>query len=159
MDGAVAGLLGTILGFGLKATYDYFRYKSEREDRYYFAMLQKRFEVYQQANHECEKLKGIVYDTTEKKTEIIKYAREWFHQNNLYLSPDLRNDFLKLTYDTDFYGEDSKDFKVTSKETGTHSDETNLKRIELLGKWENIQGGTKKIIQDDIDRYYKKLNN
>jgi hypothetical protein len=71
LTSVLAGLLGTIVGFFLKATYDYFRFKSERYDRYYFALLTKRFEVYQQANYECEKLKKVVHDQTEKKMKLL----------------------------------------------------------------------------------------
>lgn len=157
LTSVLAGLLGTIVGFLLKATYDYFRFKSERYDRYYFALLTKRFEVYQQANYECEKLKKVVHDQTEKKYEVTNYSREWFYQNNLYLSPILRNDFGRLIFDVEFYGDNLTDFKLTSKESGSQSEQTKYKRKELLSLWENIMGKTQSTLQEDIDKYYEKL--
>ena len=154
----IAGLLGTIVGFLLKATYDYFHYRAERYDRYYFALLNKRFEVYQQANYKCEKLKRVVHDNTEKKSEVTNCAREWFYLNNLYLSPSLRGDFEKLIFDVEFYGDNLKEFKMTSKETGKHSEETDNKRTELIAKWDNIMVGAQSKMQNDIDKYYKKLD-
>ena len=154
----LAGLLGTIVGFFLKATYDYLRYKSERYDKYYFALLNKRFEIYQQANYECEKLKKVVHKNSENKNEITNYSREWFYQNNLYLSPKLRDDFSKLIFDVDFYGDNLEDFKMTSKETGSHSEETESKRKDLLSRWNNIMGETQLKLQSDIDKYYEKLD-
>ena len=153
----LAGLLGTIVGFILKATYDYFHYKSERYDKYYFALLNKRFEVYQQANYECEKLKKVVHDNTEKKYEVTNFSREWFYQNNLFLSPTLRNDFGRLILDVEFYGDNLMDFKLTSKETGSQSEQTKTKRKELLSLWENIMVKTQSKLQEDIDQYYVKL--
>ena len=141
----ISGLIGTILGFILKTTYDYFRYKSERYDKYYFALLNKRFEVYQEANYECEKLKSVVHEKSDKKYDVTNFAREWYYKNSLYLSPSVRENFRKLILDVEFYGDNLLDFKLTSQETGSHSDLTNQKRKELLALWDNIMSHTIKI--------------
>jgi squalene cyclase len=157
LTSVLAGLLGTIVGFFLKATYDYLQYRSERYDKYYFALLNKRFEVYQEANFECEKLKTVVHDQTNKKYEITNHARDWFYQNNLYLSPSLRDSFRRLIFDVEFYGDSLTDFKLTSQETGKDSEQTKTKRIELSELWNNIMGNTQSKLQSDIDKYYDKL--
>lgn len=158
LTSVLAGLLGTIVGFFLKATYDYFRFKSERYDKYYFALLNKRFEVYQQANYECEKLKNIVHNKTDKKYEVTNYSREWYYRNNLYLSPSLREDFRRLILDVEFYGDNLTDFKLTSQETGSQSEATKTKRKQLLSQWDNIMVNTQTKLQNDIDKYYEKLD-
>lgn len=154
----LAGLFGTIVGFFLKATYDYFQYKSERYDKYYFALLNKRFEVYQNANYECEKIKKVVHDRSDKKYEVTNSAREWFYKNNLYLSPKLRDDFSTLIFDVDFYGDNLEEFRLTKKETGSHSENTETLRKELLSRWDNIMGNTQLKLQNDIDKYYEILD-
>lgn len=159
LTSVLAGLLGTIVGFFLKATYDYLQYRSERSDKYYFALLNKRFEVYQEANFECESLKTVVHDKTDKKFEITNNAREWSYRNNLYLSPSLRDSFRRLIFDVEFYGDNLTDFKLTVQETGKDSEQTKTKRKELAELWNNIMGYTQLKLQSDIDKYYDKLKN
>jgi hypothetical protein len=50
------------------------------------------------------------------------------------------------------------DFKLTSKETGSRSKETEEKRNDLLSKWDNIMVNTQTNLQNDIDKYYEKLD-
>ena len=157
MMNILSALIGTIVGFVLKTWYDFYKYKNERKDKYMFALLNKRFEVYQEANYHCEQLKKIVHDKTEKKFEITNNAREWFYKNNLYLNPDVREDFRRLIFDVEFYGEQLNDFFYTREDLGSENEETIRKKEELKATWNNIMQGTQKKIQSDIDKYYEYL--
>lgn len=61
LTSVITALLGTIIGFLLKTSYDYFRFSNERKDKYFFALLNKRFEMYQEANCHCVVLAGDRY--------------------------------------------------------------------------------------------------
>jgi len=150
-------LFGTILGIVVKTIYDFYKYKNERKDKYMFVLLNKRFEVYQEANYYCEQLKKVVHDKTEKKSDIINNAREWFYKNNLYLSPSVREDFRRLILDVEFYGEQLNDFFKTQEDLGSDNEETIRKKEELKATWNKIMQGTQKKIQSDIDEYYEYL--
>jgi len=151
----IVGLGGTLLGFFLKTAYDFYIRKAERKDQYFFALLNKRFEIYQEANLHCEKLKRVPHDKTEKKQEILNSARDWFNMNCLYLKPELRNKFERLLFDVDLYSFYLEDFYHTRREQGKDHDETKFKRNELFEKWGNIMGKTQNEIHRDLDKYFE----
>ena len=157
LTSVITALAGTIIGFLLKTIYDYFKYLSERKDKYFFVLITKRFEVYQQANFHCEKLKKVIHDKTDKKYEITTEAREWFYNNSLYLKPELREDFRRLILDVEFYGDTKEDFYFTLEDKGADDEETIKKRADLRETFNNIMVGAQKKIQDDIDIYYSEL--
>ena len=153
----LTGLLGTIVGFIIKTAYDFFIYSKERHDKYFFALLSKRFEVYQEANYICEKLKKVLHDKTNNKINIANNAKEWYYKNHLYLSPELRDGFRRLIFDAEFYGDQLEDFYLTSADKGSKDPETQWKRKELHDTWNNIMTGTKQKLQEDLDKYFKKI--
>ncbi len=148
---ALIGIIGTIVGFALKSAYDYYIYSNDRRDKYFFALLIKRFEVYQAANAICEQLKSVVHDKTDAKLKITNEARSWFYNNNLYLSPDLRKDFRRLIMGVEFYGELLDDYFL-SQQQGKNDKES---KNELMNKWKHIMSGTQKTLQSDLDQYFK----
>ncbi len=157
MLSAITALLGTIVGFVLKTAYDYYIYSKERYDRYFFALLSKRFEVYQDANYQCERMKKVLHDKTEEKYKVTGDYRVWYHKNNLYFSPDLRENLRKLLLDVDFYGENLADFYITRGERGKDNPETQKKREELYSTWANIMVGIQDKLQKDINYYFNIL--
>jgi len=95
MEWLSASLAGTIVGFLAKTGYDYFVRKNDRKDKYVFSLLTKRFEVYQEANSICERLKKVVHDKTDEHYSVLREAREWYSKNHLYFSPKTRNELDK----------------------------------------------------------------
>ncbi len=152
------GLLGVLIGFILKAIYDYFQSKKDRYDKYYFVLLEKRFKVYQEANYECEKLKTVVHKDNDEKWTVVQEARTWFYKHNLYISPDLRDDFFKLILDVSFYGDTLQEFRFTVQDKGSKSPEAEEVRKDLNEKWNNIMVAAQRKLHRDIDKYYEILN-
>ncbi|RMG23397.1 MAG: hypothetical protein D6732_24830, partial [Methanobacteriota archaeon] len=69
-DTVITGLFtlgGTIIGFSVKFIFDYFQGKRNRKDRYYFALLEKRFEANQKAFFLTERLKSVIHEKDEIK--------------------------------------------------------------------------------------------
>ena len=151
----LTALIGTIVGFALKSAYDYFMHSKDRRDKYFFALLIKRFEVYQAANVICEQLKSVVHDKTDAKVKITNEARTWFYNNNLYLSPDLRKDFKHLIMDVEFYGTQLDDYFFTSQQQGKDDKESKKKHDELMNTWKHIMSGTQEKLQSDLEQYFK----
>jgi hypothetical protein len=150
-------LISVIVGFALKSAYDYFIHSQDRRDKYFFALLIKRFEVYQAANSICEQLKSVVHDKTNAKVKITNEARTWFYNNNLYLSPDLRKDFRCLIMDVEFYGTQLDDYFFTSQQQGNDNKVSKKKYDELMTTWKRIMSGTQEKLQSDLEQYFKAM--
>lgn len=153
----ISGLIGTAFGFLLKTLHDLYKFNKDRKDKYFFALLNKRFEAYQEAYSLCEELKKVVHDKSGEKIETVQKARNWYNQNCLYLKPEIRNNFNQLIYDVSFYGNDLEDFKFTLREKGKDHEETNQKRSRLLQRWNNIMVETQEALKNDLNQYYNKL--
>jgi len=138
------GLIGTGFGILLKTVYDLYKFNKDRKDRYFFALLNKRFEAYQEAYSLCEELKKVVHDHSGDKIETI-------------LKPEIRKNFNQLIYDVSFYGNELEDFKFTLREKGQKHEETVQKRAKLRERWENIMSETQEALKNDLNQYYKEL--
>jgi len=153
----LSALSGVIVGFILKSAYDFFIYSKDRHDKYFFALLTKRFEVYQEANSICEQLKSVIHGDDSDIIKVTTEARGWFHRNNLYLEPSLRSDFKHLIMDVQFYDNQLSDCRLTSQHQGDEHPETKKKETELKDTWNRIMCGTQEKIQRDLDKYFDKL--
>ena len=157
-DTVITGLFtlgGTILGFSVKFMFDFFQDKRSRRDRYYFAMLEKRFEANQKAFSLAVKLKSVIHEDETKKYEVTKSVKEWYDNHCLYLPPTLRKDFRSVIKDVDMYGYQLEDYKATGREQGWNTEETKKKREELNQTFRNIMQGIQDKIEAHIDIYYK----
>lgn len=153
----LSALSGVVVGFILKSAYDFFIYSKDRQDKYFFALLTKRFEVYQEANSICEQLKSVMHGDNSDIIKVTAEARGWFHRNNLYLEPSLRSDFNSLIMDVAFYDGQLNDLRLTSQYQGNKHPETKKKETDLKDTWNRIMCGTQEKIQRDLDKYFDKL--
>lgn len=151
------GLIGTGFGILLKTIYDHYKFNKDRKDKYFFALLNKRFEAYQEAYSLCQELKKVVHDQSGEKIETVHKARDWYNKNCLYLKPDIRKNFNQLIYDVSFYGNELEDFKFTLREKGQKHEETVQKRTKLLERWGNIMSETQEALKNDLNQYYNEL--
>lgn len=148
-------LSGSIVGFSAKFIFDYFQDKRSRRDRYYFAILEKRFEANQKAFSLVEKLKWLIHEKDEAKYKVTKEVKEWYDNYCLYLPPELRKEFRDVLHDVSFYDIQLDDYKATGFEKGWNSEEVKKKREELNQTFKNIVKGMQDKIQAHIDIYYK----
>lgn len=157
MEWLSASLAGTIIGFLAKTGYDFLVRKNDRKDKYIFSLLTKRFEVYQEANSICEKLKRVVHDQTDDHYFTLREAREWYSKNHLYFTPKTRNEFNRLINDVQFYGVQLEDFFISCRDNGRESEESKAKHSELMDSWDNIMKNAQRNMQSDLDFYYEKI--
>ena len=115
---------GIIIGALLTWLTNYFKEKRDRKDRYFFALLDKRVNVYQQAFVNVEKLKRVVHGDEDKRIKVVNEVRDWFNCNNLYLVPKLRKDFNNTISDVSMYYLQLEDYKSTGRTEGWDTEKT-----------------------------------
>lgn len=149
MNAAVYTLLGVALG--LVPTF--IMHYNDRKDRYLFAILDKRFEVAQHAYILSERLKSVIHGDEEIRMDKVSEARKWFDENNLYLSPEIRDDLRKVIWAVDFYHLELSHYYSVKREEG-NTENTKLLHQELLENFSSIQG-LRRRIQENMNIYYK----
>jgi len=147
-------VLGTIVGVLVPTIYNFIKDKKERHDKYFFALIDKRFEVYNEAYYWCEQLKHLVHASDSNKFEQTRKAMDWYAKNNLYLEPILRTDFANFIREVEIYKERLEEYRQTGREKGWDSKQRDQKRSELRASFEDIMSGIQMRIQSKIDRYY-----
>lgn len=150
MDSIIPGIfaiIGVILGlFG-----SYTLNKQNRKDKFLLASIDKKFEVYQKAYILSRELKYIVHESYDVKSETTQRALDWYHENNLYLEPSIRNDFFNTIDKINNYKELLIEFSQ-EREKG-ESEETKRLRKEISETFKEIMTLDKRI-QKSINVYY-----
>lgn len=149
MDVAGYALLGVVLGLLPSFIIHY----QDRKDRYLFAILDKRFEVAQHAYLISEKLKSVIHGDEKIRMDKVSEARNWFDKNNLYLSPDIRDDLRRVIWDVDSYHVQLLNYYSVKHDEGSTNNVEELNQ-ELLKNFSSIMGLGQRI-QKNIDVYYK----
>ena len=146
----------TLLGALIPTLYNHFKNKKERHDNYFFAMIDKRFEIYSHASYLCDQLKHLIHkpDDNNEKIEKIAKAREWYSQNNLYLEPEIRKNFYSFIHEVDTYKATLEEWRLTGQQEGWNSEQTTQKNQELKAAFHEIMRGLQNKIQSTIDTYY-----
>ena len=149
MDAAVYTLLGMALGLVPTLVMHY----NDRKDRYLFAILDKRFEVSQHAYLISNKLQSVIHGNEKIRMDEVGEARKWFDENNLYLSPDIRDDLRRVIWDVDSYHEQLLYYYDVKHDAESTVDAAQLHK-ELMSNFSNIKGlGAR--IQHSMNVYYK----
>lgn len=157
-------LLGALIGVLIPTIFNHIKAKKDREDNYFFAMIEKRFEIYSEASYWCEILKHLIHKDDDEKYSQTQKAREWFSKNNLYLEPNIRQDFSNFILEVEMYKNKLEEWRITAQQEGRTADETQKKHNELKSTFNEIMVGIQNKIQYTIDTYYeiikkKKSNN
>ncbi|MBW7995743.1 MAG: hypothetical protein FVQ81_04040 [Candidatus Glassbacteria bacterium] len=147
-------ILPTLWSF-LKGLLNLFKDRQSRKEKYDLELLQKRFEVYQEAYSYADKLKSKIR-ADEEKDQIVTEAKEWFTKNCLYLEPGLRKDFQGFIHEVWIYRERVIHWKRIGRSEGFETEEAKKLRKEIEDKYEEICSMQMKI-QEDIDQYYQNI--
>ena len=132
------------------------RDKRDRKDRYFFALLQERFKVHQEAFGLAEKLKFNIHSDDDEKLPIVQEVLTWFNRNNLFLNPDLRNRYRKFIAKVENYKLKLEVWRDDYQSKGDAGDNIG-KRKELEEEFKEIMDGIQSAIQKDMDIYYDYL--
>ena len=147
-------LLGAFGALFFKLLYDFFKDKRERQDKYYFALLEKRFETIQKAYHLVDQIKWVINEK-EKLTSLTQKVSDWYSQNCLYLPPELRKDFRSTIFDANRFDLEREDY--TSEGRRTHiwdTPEMLKKRKRYMDTFDHITKGMHEKIEEHIKIYY-----
>jgi hypothetical protein len=133
----------------------YFTYKihkRERKDKYLLSLVKEKFEASQAAYNYSVKFYSIIQEKNEFKLNLLEEAKKWFDQNNLYLYPEIREDFESTISKLYNYSDILKLIELykTKEETVKKNEQYQkldqyYKDIVLLNRR----------IQENIDVYYK----
>ncbi|MGD1007868.1 MAG: hypothetical protein ABR980_11640 [Ignavibacteriaceae bacterium] len=147
LTGILIGIGGTLLGIFISSVFNYFIFRDNRKDKYLFTLVKFRFKIYQEAYSRANKLKYLMHNNDENKINIVNETREWFNNHNLYLRPDIRDDFNDFITDVDDYWMHRK---ITKESTGG---DRKIKNKELEDLFKKITSITKRI-EKSINIYY-----
>ena len=147
ITGILIGIGGTLLGILITSLINYFKFRDDRKDKYLFTLVEIRFKIYQEAYSRADKLKWLIHNNDKEKINIVNETREWFNNNNLYLRPDIRddfNDFISEVGDYWIHREAAKSYE---------GEDAKIKKKELDDLFKKIMSITKRI-QNSINVYY-----
>jgi len=147
MVSAVFALIGVVIGF----LGTYLIHRQDRKDKYLFALVEERFRIAQEAYELCQVFKHIVHGEEKMKLEVLRSSRDWFNKNNLYLSPDIRNDFDETIHNIYNYRDKLEEYYVVKHEG--HEERTEQLKTELALSFSLIMNLGERV-QKSMDRYY-----
>ncbi len=150
----------TISGVLIPTIFNYYKDKKGRQDKYFIAMIEKRFEVYSNASFLCDQLKHLINKPDEdiEKNEKTSKAREWYSQNNLYLEPEIRRSFYDFIHKVETHKATVDEWRITGQQEGWDAEQTTAKNEEIKSTFHEIMFGLQKKIQSTIDTYYDITN-
>ena len=149
-------ILGALVGTLFPTIYNYFKDKKEREDKYFFAMIEKRFEVYSKASYWCDTLKYLIHKDDNEKYLQTNKARDWYSKNNLYLEPSIRKNFIDSVLEVEMYKTRLEECRIIGQQEGWDTEQTQKKNEEIKDAFREIMVGIQNKIQNTIDVYYDK---
>lgn len=147
-------LIGLIIGFVVGFVPPMYIHWQERKDKYLFAIIEKKFEVYQDAfTHSLVMRNSLNKDQSDSlDTDSI---RSWFNRNNLYLNPEIRNDFVNIISCVERYGINKLIYLQRREDDSINDKKVEKSYNELVTTHEKIMELPKRI-EDNINIYYKK---
>jgi hypothetical protein len=89
----VAGLFG-LLGVWLGTLLTEKRYKTDRKDKFALVALDKKLDVHQRAFSLSRKMFFAIHKPEDEKYKVGKEAFEFWEENCLYMSIEVRNEFI-----------------------------------------------------------------
>ena len=104
MSEAVFAIIGIFIGSFVTI----YVHKQDRKDKYRFAMVKDKFQIYQEAyNHSRTMLgvlTGIILREEYHVTKAFEKIENWFNGHLLYLEPKIRSDFKTTIKFIQLYG-------------------------------------------------------
>jgi hypothetical protein len=124
--------------------------KAEREDKYKFALIERKLDAMQHAYNYCVKLQLFAKGYSEEKCEFNKSLKKWYNENNLFLFPDIRTAINKAVNIIDAYNNKLEQFHSSKHNNKEKADILNDEIHEEFG----FLGSVCDKIQNAIDDYY-----
>ncbi len=149
---------GIFIGSLLTWLINYFKDKRDRKDRYFFALLDKRFDIYQQAYLHVEYLKYALHKDQKIRLDAVKKMKIWHDNYNLYLEPKLRKDCKQIIYKFNIYPTLAQKYKDLEETKGWDHEDTQKEFEKFEAAFLEISEGLQSKIMDEIDIYFKFIN-
>lgn len=147
MNEGLYTLLGVIIGF----TGTWWINRQDRMGRLLSTIADDRFRVSQEAYQLSVKLREVIHRPDEERIAVTTEARDWFNLKNLYLPPDIRNDFNQIITRVHLYQDIRAELYRLKKEGS--KEQTDQQRAELTRVYREIMELGKRI-QASMDIYY-----
>jgi hypothetical protein len=154
---AVIGGLFLLICAGVSFLTAWFVANSQRQEKYNFALIEKRFEVNQECYELAEKM-AAVYVDEEKKSDVLRDAKGWLHQNSLYLNPNVREKFKAVMRDVGHYDIKMAHARETSRGKGSDSCEAIAANAALKIAFDSIKDDIKAELESEVDgNFWKRM--
>ncbi len=148
MNEGLFTLLGVVIGF----TGTWWINRQDRRGRLLSTIAKDRFRISQEAYQLSVKLREVIHSPVGERIDVITEVRGWFNSNNLYLPPDIRNDFDQNIRTVDSYRDIRDELNRLRREGNI--DETEEQLAELTKAFgEILDLGNR--IQASMDVYYE----
>ena len=132
--------------------------RSQRQDRYNFALIEKRFKVNQKCYQLAERM-ADVYDKDDKDDEkktVLEDAGGWILKNNLYLSPSVREKFNEVKKDVQTYQTSIEATLIKMKAADCTLATKETAHDVLIDKFNNVKDGLQDKLVSEVDGYFWK---
>ncbi len=154
---AMIGGLFLLICAGVSFLTAWFVAKSQRQEKYNFALIEKRFEVNQKCYEWAEEM-AAVYCHEDKKSDVLKAAKKWLHQNSLYLNPSVREKFKSVMRDVGHYDIKKQHARDTRQGKGADSDEAIAANDALKTAFDSIKDDIKAELEAEVDgNFWKRM--
>ncbi len=151
----------TILGIAIGSFFtwwiNYSKEKRDRKDRYFFALLEQRFKINQEAYAQAVKLKNVIFEENDLKDKTANGVQDWFNHNCLYLEPELREKFQSFIKKVCFHENLIDHWRSIGQTDGWDSPQTKKIENEIENSFKDIMQGIQQAIKVETDLYYKYL--
>ena len=124
--------------------------KSQRQQQYNFALIEKRFKVNQKCYELAEEM-AAVYCNKDKKSDVLKTAKKWLHQNSLYLNPSVREKFKAVMKELRNYENKMELALNASRQSGPDPYKASAESEVLNEAFKLIQGALKAELESEVD--------
>ena len=141
-------LTGAIIGYFVSI----YTHHQEREDKYLFALIEKKFDIYQQAYVHSRELRSIIHEQWKKKSDVITKTDDWLEANCLYLDPEIRDDFRDIIECVHDYSTELHIYAEFKREGNT--EEALKSHQEIKTTFRKIVGLPERI-EKSIETYYE----
>jgi hypothetical protein len=133
--------------------FTYLIHRSDKKDKFLLSLVKEKFQASQTAFNYSIKFVSIIHGDEELKHSLLKEAKMWYNENNLYLHPSIRDDF-ESTINKLFMYENTLALFYQFKNSN-NKDKAEEQNVKLKKDFNDIISLNNRI-QENIDSYYKK---
>lgn len=149
---SLAMAIGSGIGFGINSILNYFQGRRDRKDKYFFALLEMRFAVHQQAYKICRESIPLIHGHDDERDKFTSEWEKWYIENCLYISPELRTRIKKNILEFTNYPLRREDWQYTAQKGDLI--ESERKADVLRTSFTKITDEILKNIENEMKIYY-----